>query len=103
MCRKLKKMYFPVEMLKLMLCLHERLLQEAPCQRGMTNKENFATMLRTCIHVLLSLQGGRGTWWSLPLPHVHQSFRAAVWRLLCINGAAQVAPSCPNVLPRSGK
>lgn len=68
MCRKLKKMYFPAEMLKPMLCMHERLLQEAPCQRGMTNKEHSAVMLRTCIHILRLLQRGRGTWSSLPLP-----------------------------------
>lgn len=68
MCRKLKKMYFPAEMLKLMLCMHERLLQEAPCQRGMTNKENLCSELAplSCI----CCKGGRGT---------RPSSRAAVW------------------------
>lgn len=77
-------MYFPAEMLKPMLCMHERLLQEAPCQRGVTNRENFAIMLRTCTHILCLLQGGRGTWSSLPLPRLRHSEQPCGTWLTCV-------------------
>lgn len=96
MCRKLKKMYFPAEMLKLMLCIHERLLQEAPCQRGMTNKENLCSELASlsCVRC----KGGRGT---------RPSSRAAVGPVaapreggLLSHGGAQVAPLWETKFPR---
>lgn len=90
-------MYFPAEMLKPMLCMHERLLQEAPCQRGMTNKDDLAVMLRTCIHILRSLQGSGGCGRPcLSLMSIVQSSRVARGRSACgwatSHGAAQVAP-----------
>lgn len=47
-------MYFPAGMLELVLCIHDR--QQAPSQKGVTNKDNLAIRLSASIHTPRSLQ-----------------------------------------------